>query len=547
MYAIEGIKCQFGNWIFFCALLWADIARGNEKFLSSSEADKILFKRYYTRWRISFDSFKVSDSESMGAMGVHYDLRPFDAIPNIYFGIGGYGALIGDRGGFFTGGITIGWQQDIVKLPLLGNNSLLEIGIFAGAGGGHSAFPGGGTMLRAHLVLEKYFSFLSLRAGIANTYFPNTINPNKGDTHITAGISVPIEFWLAQPKSLRSDYNKRARHYTKNLTLKKIRITPAILNYIQDNDAKKRTRTAISQSITLAGIQVNSFFYKSFLYAALEAYGAGWGGVDGYAKVLCGAGFTIPLFSSRVSWDFKMLLGMSGGGYIDTGGGLIIQPMSGFIINLFDHWSVKAMVGRTMAPDGKFNATTFEFGLTWAGMLINPKSKIPYLLVEDNQVDLILIDFSIIHKTYLPSKSSAKKGGIPYAPDIQQFGLCFAKPINIWLALTGSTFGAWRGFVGAYAEGLFGIKITPVLKPFPTIKSHPIIHYEIGVGGGGGMDVGSGLIQQWTVGWEQMLSATMGVILSAGKMSTVRGGSFNATIIRIAFTWGYKIGLKKES
>jgi len=60
-----------------------------------------------SRARISFENIPVSASEDMGTLGVHYDIKPFSG-SDVYFGVGGYGALTGDRGGFFTGGVTLG-------------------------------------------------------------------------------------------------------------------------------------------------------------------------------------------------------------------------------------------------------------------------------------------------------------------------------------------------------------------------------------------------------------------------------------------------------
>ena len=64
----------------------------------------------------------------------------------------------------------------------------------------------------------------------------------------------------------------------------------------------------------------------------------------------------------------------------------------------------------------------------------------------------------------------------------------------------------------------------------------PLLRYEIGVGGGGGMDVGEGLIHQWTVGvnYDAFLG---GVAFEFGRMEGLDGGTFGANVLQMGFTW----------
>ena len=142
-----------------------------------------------TRVRVSFEDIPVSATEDMGTLGVHYDVKPFSD-SDVYMGFGGYGALTGDRGGFFTGGVTLGYHHYIADDAVDG--LAIDAGLFAGGGGGAGAFPGGGLMLRSHLMLEQEIGDVALRIGMVNTQFPNTSNSAyERDTHPSIGIVIP--------------------------------------------------------------------------------------------------------------------------------------------------------------------------------------------------------------------------------------------------------------------------------------------------------------------------------------------------------------------
>ena len=68
-----------------------------------------------------------------------YSLGAYDRLTSWLFGgITLYGAASGRRGGFFTGGYTLGVKYQ------LANNWILDAGGYVGAGGGGAAAQGGG-------------------------------------------------------------------------------------------------------------------------------------------------------------------------------------------------------------------------------------------------------------------------------------------------------------------------------------------------------------------------------------------------------------------
>lgn len=457
------------------------------------------------RLRLSFDNIPVNSNSNMGLVGVHYDFKKINSkVPDFYLGIGGYGAMTGNYGGFFTGGITAGYHKliDIGLLP--GANWAMDAGFFAGGGGGAGAFPGGGLMFRSHFILEKQFSFTTFHMGIAHTDFYNSSNPNSKDIHLTFGLSIPA-YWQHDSKTAPETI--------------KSRIAPAILYCHPIGSSTVRgSDTPQDSDIIMLGFQYQSFI-SEHIYTSFELYGAGSGGVDGYAKVLAGPGFTIPVIGDRVSLDSKLMVGMAGGGGVDTGGGFIIQPMLGFDINLSDNWSLKPMAGCTYAPDGNFTASTLELSLNWTGR---------QQIKETNGYKKFRTNYAIAHKNYFPTSSAKTKSGGEYKDRIDQLGIVISKPVNEYLNLSGSAFGAWDGGVGAYAEGLFGIELN---------YHGSSIAYNIGVAGGGGMDIGDGFIHQLSLGYGWQLGRNTKLSFEIGKMKPLKGGSFEAISTQITLTY----------
>ena len=104
--------------------------------------------------RFSFEEIDMPDAgEHMGLYGIGaYDrLNPW-----LYGGITAYGAASGRRGGFFTGGYTLGVERQLI------DNLILDAGGYVGAGGGGSAAQGGGLMIRPHIGLKYDLSWAEL-------------------------------------------------------------------------------------------------------------------------------------------------------------------------------------------------------------------------------------------------------------------------------------------------------------------------------------------------------------------------------------------------
>jgi len=478
-------------------------------------------------WRFSYEELPISTNENMGLIGAHYDLFLFKQAPSLYLGIGGYGAATGEEGGFFTTGITAGWRKALSK------KFLLDLGAHFGAGGGSDrAFPGGGKMLRTHISLERAFPSFKLRLGVAHTDFANSRSTYKEDTHVFAGLRIDSD----SLRDVTNDVKKNGPNLFDGKTYR-LRISPAMLYYFPDDipitrlGGYTKPSSSKNQNIPLLGMQIDRFISDN-MYTMLEVYGAGGGGADGYATFLTGLGYTSKV-TSNLHWEAKFLTGLGGDGRIDTGGGLIVQPMAGLRWNISPIFSIKALLGRTIALDGRFKATTGELAFSWEGEKPSIDGKDAQVF-SSNKFKTRRWITSLSHKTYLPKDYTRKTNGAKYKDRLHLIGMVISSPITSFASITGGTHWAYEGDIGSYAEGMLGVRINPTL--FSGSKVNPILQYDFGVAGGGDMDVDEGVIHQLKMGLRYQYSPKISFDVYAGKTRSL-GGSFDSDMVNLQINW----------
>jgi len=477
------------------------------------------------RIRTDYELVKVNNSEDMGMLGIHYDFFPIQDYPQIYFGIGSLGGAHGERGGFFTGGLTMGWLQPI------STSHYIDLGTHIAGGGGAGAFPGSGMVSRTHIGYEYQVDDISLRAGIAQTRFINTTNPNSVDTHPYVGLSLSSDF-------INSSLSSASLFDSGEYELARYDIAPAIMTYSPKDNINLRSGRPHNETGVLLGMQWNKFSNTSKFYSTVGFYGAGNGGIDGYATVLAGIGWRHRL-TRRFYVDAKGMLGLGGGGDVDTGGGVYYQPMLGAGAILTKDWSIDILAGQTLADDGGFEANTLMFALNWTPSVINPGAFKSSL--NSNKFNAVEWSWFVDHKTYLPDSGIADKSGVSYASSINLLGFGVEKPITDWMSLSGRGYGAWSGGVGAYAEGLFGVQ----LHTSEIIRNTQLeLRYDVGVAGGGGMEVGDGIINQLIAGARYSISDTISIRAECGRMQAVNG-TFAADTVVIGVDWEFGLPVKR--
>jgi hypothetical protein len=154
--------------LFFCAHSFALDISNLEKFRSVITTE--------------FKGYDISSTENIQLYGAKH--RKF-ITDQWYWGEAGYGALFGKRSGYLEGGVFIGHMS---KGP---GDSIVDIRLFTGAGGGGSAPQGGGFIVHPTIGLGKAISStLFIMTELGYMHFVN------GDiSSISLGISINMNMW----------------------------------------------------------------------------------------------------------------------------------------------------------------------------------------------------------------------------------------------------------------------------------------------------------------------------------------------------------------
>ena len=492
-------------------------------FMGLAQTNDVFVQRHSNRWRLGYERVKLPDSETMGLASAHYDLLgPLDQLPGLYLGFGGYGAVDGARGGLFVWGPSAGWRQEIYR------GLALDAGVFAGGGGGASAPQGGGLMLRPHFGVEQGVGPVNLRFEVGQVRFPSG---SIDSTDLFFGITIPIGSYTA--RRARPEERLGAWEWF----MDESRVGPAFMSYLPSSSSRNRSGGALANHIDLVGVSYQRSIDEHF-FLPLEAYGAFSGNASGYMAVMSGLGWRREL-SSRWWIDAEMLAGAGGGGDVDTGGGLLLQPMAGVGARLTRNWTVRLAGGYTWSPQGQFNAPTVQAMLYWDTQVVrlvgSPPPGSAVLAGERVEIDDWVVTLG--NKTYFPHSGVSYRSGAAQTESVNLVSAGIEKPLTDWLAFTGRGSSAWQGRVGGYSEGLIGGRLSA--SPVKLFGDHTFsLHLETGAGGGGGMDVGGGLLVQGTVGWRWNVWRGLALNAEVGRVGAT-GGGFKADVIEGGLSWSF--------
>lgn len=490
------------------------------------QADDWVESPLKARIRTSYEVIPLTNTRDMGTLGTHFDWHPLESFTPLYTGLGFLSAMGGDEGGFFAFGYTLGIDYELYE------DIHIDSGIYVGGGAGrYIAFPNGGMIVRTHASLGYEIKDVELVLGISRTDFPNTTlnTENQTDIHPFFGLNVSNDIWSESTDTLE---RKSAKEF--DGIFQNIRITPAMLYYDVDNKVVKNEANysgdaAYQANFPALGIQLDKFLSDE-IFVSFEAYGA-LGSAAGYAALQAGLGYEYKVFD-YLSWESKMVLGSAGDSRIDTGGGFILQPMTGLRVNLTPSTSIKTLVGRTYAPTGLFSATTYEVGLSFQTQSPIPKKGV--YLFENNSFKNFEWYMRPSVKYYAPYDSSHKATSKESEEAISLVGVTMGVPLNEYISITGSTHWAMTGNIGSYAEGLFGLSL--VSPSFTPLDIRVNVAAEIGAGAGAGVNTSSGgYITQLSSGLEVPLSKKTSLNVDVGHMKT-SDGKFKALTALLGLT-----------
>jgi len=137
---------------------------------------------------------------------------------------------------------------------------------------------------------------------------------------------------------------------------------------------------------------------------------------------------------------------------------------------------------------------------------------------------------------YFPIGNNGRKSGTSTDTDIDAFGLAIETNLSPRVFVSAQTQGAYRGDAGGYATGLVGMGVRTA-----NLFSRPVrarAQWMIGAAGGGGIDVGGGLLTQAMIGLEFQPGKTWGLLISGGR-AQAPDGNFRADVASVALTYRF--------
>ena len=93
----------------------------------------------------------------------------------------------------------------------------------------------------------------------------------------------------------------------------------------------------------------------------LIAYG---GGAGGYSEGHLGVGLLGPKLKNWQLYS-EMLIGVGGGGGVDSGSSILYKPSVGLDFNINEDFSLQTGIGKVISKEGNLDAKTLEVSLVW--------------------------------------------------------------------------------------------------------------------------------------------------------------------------------------
>lgn len=462
-----------------------------------------------TTWRGTYETWKLPDDEKMGMLGLNL---LFDVHENIKLGVGSYGALSGQRGGFITLGLAGELQHR------LSNSWRIHGGVFVGAGGGRDGLTlaGGGLMFRADAgVTYETHGYGNLGLGVSYVTFPSgSIRSTQPYfmyeypffSAINNGWSRPAASGSRQSGMLGSNRQEFG------VTYQYYKIPSSV---VRDNGAPQNS------SMQLIGAEWLSYLDDHW-FLKVEAAGAAGGESNGYMQIMGGGGYRLPLGSSTAIKIYATA-GPAGGGGVDTGGGFLFGGGLALQQNITRNTAIEFSVGGVRAPSASFKALNlgvnlnYQFGLPKTGSDMIDWSSL-------SSFSSAPIRMRAVNQTYLKGNDNWRSRDVNMS--VNNLGVQLDYFLNKNWFLSGQGLAAYAGNAGAYMTGLVGGGIHLPLSEKWFLEAEALV----GAAGGGSMNVGSGLVGQYNLGIGYQMSKSLSLMLTGGQIAAANG-DFRSTVI----------------
>jgi hypothetical protein len=445
----------------------------------------------------------------------------FDVSDHLRLGVGSYGAVRGERGGFITLGLAGEVQQR------LDSAWLSHAGLYVGAGGGRggNSLAGGGLMLRADLGLSYEIpGYGNLGVGLSHVRFPSgvirstqpylqyeypfySLLGNGWVTGSSDGGAAP-----SAPRATRQEFSLLARSYA---------IPTSVL---RDDGQPQHGR------MQLMGAQWLSYVDDRW-FLQLEAEGAMGGQSNGYMQILVGAGYRFALTQST-GLKVHAALGPAGGGNVDTGGGLMLDAGVALQQQLTRQTALELSVGEVNAPSRSFKARSLGLQLTHVFGLPGVSSGLPVPWRALSGFDAEHLRVRAVSQTYFKADPLWRNADVQSS--VSNLGVQLDYFVSPHWFVTGQGLAAYAGKAGAYMTGQMGAGVHWPVSARWFVETEALL----GAAGGGGLAVGGGLIGQANAGIGYQLSNTLALMATAGRISAARG-PFKANVAGLTLNYQF--------
>jgi hypothetical protein len=283
--------------------------------------------------------------------------------------------------------------------------------------------------------------------------------------------------------------------------------------YRPTEKAKTTAGAAMTSSLKRVGFEYRRHL-DAHRYFLVETAGAMGGQSDGYAELLAGAGYRVPLLNQRLHVTASLAAGGAGGGQIDTGGGLVAKARVGLDYDLTPSLKLGLEGGRIESA-GSFSADFYGLSLGYRmGEIAAGEGAHDWQGINDVR----LAKWRLVGVQHTTLGAARKNGN---DQDLSLVGLKIEKFLNESFYLSGKAYGAYAGNAGGYAVGLIGGGWETQLREDGRLRFNA--EFSAGAAGGGGVDVGGGAIIQPQVGLIWRITKQVAARLEAGRVKALNG------------------------
>lgn len=478
-------------------------------FLAPALAGAVPLKNIDLETRVNYLQVKIPGERTLGLAGLH-ELAKLNHW--LYAGVGGFAAVKGNNSGFFAMGLDAEIMHPIYK------NLWGDVGGFIGSGGGNGLASriGNGGFYELHAALQYNLGVLRVGAGYSHIKFTDA---PISDNQFTLMTDIPVNLTLSSADQLFDNLR-----INQPLTFHQNYIS-ATASYSKPRKGTKNINNVLMDGhVGLIGFEYGHYLnpYNSVF---LRTSGAVTGNKNGYAQALGGYAYTFNP-GNPVQFSARLSAGSGGGGSVDTGSGLIIEPQVGIETKPTPSIGIQALGGYLWAPSSGYRAIDGSIHLKYyfnvASLGQGQASQIP---VSNNQWRIRLGN-----QTYFnPQRENTNA-----QKDVNLLGLKLDFFPWECVYFTGQTSFAYTGNAAGYFSGMIGLGAqTPNFN-----KVYAYAELLGGAAGGAGFKIGTGKMIEPLVGIGLHLTPQFGAYASFGR-TVSPNNDLSTTTVDAGLSWRF--------